>query len=516
MKKLMLLLAVGSLFATGLYAQQVLGVCGNSTEDQRLYEHRLLANIETANAGGVTDRGAVQYVPVYFHLVGDANGEGKVKERLVLDQLCALNEAFSTADIRFYLRAHPTQNTIFNYSINATNVYSNQDSWFTMQSNRHPNALNVYIVDEAVSSNNSPGITLAYYNIPRDWVVSRKDQISGASSNSTLPHEVGHFFSLAHTFLGWESNPFDSTDPTWPIAPSISPGGVPTERMSGSNCSTAADKICDTPPDYNFGLFDNDDCNYDGGAKDPSNVDVVPMENNMMSYFNNCSAYVFTTQQKNVMVADLNSSARNYLDNNYTPPALEINTPTNLLVSPAAGATVPYYDEVLVEWQDLPEATWYLLEFDLVSTYATPFAQSFMVNTNSKLVTTLLPNRTYYWRVRPINEYVTCAAVRQRTLKTTGTSAVRDIEGLTAWQIAPNPVRNGENANLFVQAEEAFDANIRVFTTTGQEILNRSNVHFQNGDNRIELPVTDLRNGLYMVMLQTREGQAVRKLSVLK
>jgi hypothetical protein len=225
---------------------------------------------------------------------------------------------------------------------------------------------------------------------------------------------------------------------------------------------------------------------------------------------------VFTTQQKNVMVADLNSSARNYLDNNYTPPALEINTPTNLLVSPAAGATVPYYDEVLVEWQDLPEATWYLLEFDLVSTYATPFAQSFMVNTNSKLVTTLLPNRTYYWRVRPINEYVTCAAVRQRTLKTTGTSAVRDIEGLTAWQIAPNPVRNGENANLFVQAEEAFDANIRVFTTTGQEILNRSNVHFQNGDNRIELPVTDLRNGLYMVMLQTREGQAVRKLSVLK
>ncbi|MCB0535080.1 MAG: T9SS type A sorting domain-containing protein, partial [Saprospiraceae bacterium] len=200
----------------------------------------------------------------------------------------------------------------------------------------------------------------------------------------------------------------------------------------------------------------------------------------------------------------------------YTPPSEEINTPTDLLVSPGSGATVPYYDEVLVEWQDLPEATWYLLEFDFVSTYATPYAQSFMVNSNSKLVTTLLPNRTYYWRVRPINEYVTCAAVRQRTLKTPGTSAVRDIEGLTAWQIAPNPVRNGGNANLFVQAEQSFDANIRVFTTTGQEVLNLPKVHFENGDNKIEVPLSKLGNGLYMVMLQTREGQAVRKLSVLK
>ncbi|MCB9330451.1 MAG: T9SS type A sorting domain-containing protein [Lewinellaceae bacterium] len=515
MKKFMLLLAVGYAFATGVYAQQSRGVCGNSTEDQLMYEHRTIANVETANAGGATDRGAVQYVPVYFHLVGDANGAGKVKERLVLDQLCALNEAFSTADIRFYLSVHPTQNTIFNYSINATNVYSNQDGWFTMQTNRHPNALNVYIVDEAVSGNNNPGITQAYYSNPRDWVVSRRDQISGATNNAVLPHEIGHFFSLDHTFFGWESNPFDSSDPTWPIAPSVSPGNVPTERMSGSNCNTAADKICDTPPDYNFGLYASS-CSYNGGAKDPGNVDVVPMANNMMGYFNDCSNYVFTNQQKSVMMADLNSSARNYLDNNYTPPSEEINTPTDLLVSPGSGATVPYYDEVLVEWQDLPEATWYLLEFDFVSTYATPYAQSFMVNSNSKLVTTLLPNRTYYWRVRPINEYVTCAAVRQRTLKTPGTSAVRDIEGLTAWQIAPNPVRNGGNANLFVQAEQSFDANIRVFTTTGQEVLNLPKVHFENGDNKIEVPLSKLGNGLYMVMLQTREGQAVRKLSVLK
>jgi hypothetical protein len=240
------------------------------------------------------------------------------------------------------------------------------------------------------------------------------------------------------------------------------------------------------------------------------------MENNMMGYFENCNPYVFTTQQKNVMVADLNSSSRNYLDNNYSPPATEINTPTNLLVSPAAASTVPTYDEVLVEWLDLPEATYYLLEFDIVNTYVSPFAKSFIVNTNSKLVTTLAANRTYYWRVRPINEYVTCSTPRQSTFKTPLTSAVRDISGLTAWQLAPNPLQSGSTAKIFVQTEQQFDAAIRVFNTTGQELFNMTAVHFSTGDNTVELPVSDLDNGLYLIMLQTDTGQAVRKLSVFR
>ena len=96
---------------------------------------------------------------------------------------------------------------------------------------------------------------------------------------------------------------------------------------------------------------------------------------------------MFTAQQQSAILADLASANRNYLDNNFSPVATEINTPEDLLISPDPGATVPYYDEVLVEWKDLPEATYYLLEFDIVSTFSTPFAQSFMVNTNSKLVT---------------------------------------------------------------------------------------------------------------------------------
>ncbi len=514
MKKFVLLLATGLASVGLLVAQEPTGVCGTSLEDQLQSESRLLENIEKANSGAVTERGAIQYVPIFFHLVGDAQGEGKVKEAKVLDQLCALNAAYEPMEIRFYLSPHPTKG-LFNYSINATNVYSNQNAWLTMQSNRHANALNVFIVDQAVSGNNQQGVTLAYYTPARDWVVSRRDQISGSTKNPTIPHEIGHFFSLAHPFLGWESNYFDSSDPSWPVAPILSPGGVPTEKMDGSNCQTAGDKVCDTPSDYAVG-FGYPTCNYQGGAKDPNGVLITPMENNMMSYFDNCNSYAFTPQQQSIVLADLASPARNYLDNNFTPAATEINTPADLLVSPAQGETVPYYDEVLLEWQAVPGATYYLLEMDIVTTYASAYSQTYIVNTNSKLVTSLLANRNYYWRVRPFNEYVTCATARQRSFKTPLTSGTRNIEGLTALQLAPNPVRDGASVNLYVQAENSFEANIRVIDIAGRQVYEQLGVSFPEGENRFELPLNNLDNGLYMVVLQSREGQAVRKLSVLK
>lgn len=515
MKKLVLLLAASIYSAAWLSAQDVRGTCGVSTDDQRQYEDRLIANIEKANSGQVaSDRGAIQYVPIHFHLVGDGSGNGKLRENKVLDQLCALNAAYAPLDVRFYLSEHPTLGTLFDYTINSTNVYSNQTAWLTMQNKRNANALNVYIVDEAESGNGQPGTTLAYYNPPRDWVVSRKDQINGSAANSTIPHEIGHFFSLDHTFYGWESASFAPGYPGWPIAPALSPGGVPTEKQDGSNCTTAADRICDTPPDYNFGFVDND-CVYTGGAKDPIGVLVDPIENNMMSYFLQCATHTFTPDQMSTMLADLASPARNYLDNSFSPAATEINTPTDLLTSPASNETTQYFDDILFEWQQVPGATYYLLEIDIVSSFVTPNMQAFIVNSNSKLVTTLLANRTYYWRVRPFNEYVTCASSRQASFKTPAISAVNDIAGLNAWSVAPNPVRNGA-ANLVVQAENGFDANLQVLDATGRQMYAQNGLNFPTGESRVELPVSSLQNGLYFVVLQSQGGQSVRKISVLR
>lgn len=513
MKKNLLLLVAGLFCMLRLQAQHVSGTCGVTAADALLLTDRLKANIQKRDQA-VTERGAIQYVPVHFHLVGDNLGEGRIKESRVLDQLCALNEQYAAMDVRFYLSPHPTFNSLFNYNISNNNVYNNQSSWLTMYNNRHTKAMNMYVVNDIPASPGTEGDPLAYYSIPRDWIVAKKSVIS-RTGKVALPHEVGHFFSLLHTFNGWESNQFDASDPTWPIAPTLSPDGVPTEKADGSNCETAGDYLCDTPADYNLGLG-FPDCDYDLGAKDPTGALVDPMETNMMAYFLGCTEdHVFTPDQQGAILADLASTARNYLDNNFTPAATSITTPADMLTSPANGTTTQYYDQVLLEWKPVTGATYYLVEVDIIFDYNSPASQSHVVSSTSKVITGLQPNKTYFWRVRPFNEYVTCATPRQQSFKTSTTSDVREIEGLTALQVAPNPVREGI-ATLFVSAASNFEANLQVFDIAGRQVYSRNNLEFTSGDSTVELPLTNLQNGMYFVSVQNGEGQTVRKITVLR
>ena len=109
----------------------------------------------------------------------------------------------------------------------------------------------------------------------------------------TLPHEIGHFFSLYHTH--GKSN-FGSTD----------------ELANGQNCGVAGDEMCDTPADpMVFGKID-DNCRYTGKDKDKNGQSFNPPTSNMMSYSNNQCLREFTAQQ----YARINYGAfnlRNYL-----------------------------------------------------------------------------------------------------------------------------------------------------------------------------------------------------------
>ncbi|HRI62472.1 MAG TPA: T9SS type A sorting domain-containing protein [Saprospiraceae bacterium] len=516
MKKILAILTLGLCFVFVANAQQTRHICGTTTADQLQYEARLDANIAASkNKTQASDRSAIQYVPIHFHLVGDANGDGKIKERFVLDQLCSLNDAYAPMDIRFYLKPHPTYG-LFDYSINNNNVYNNQNNEILMKSRRNQNALNVYIVEATISAE-----VAAYYSIPNDWVVSRKSYTNGDDNNATLPHEIGHFFSLWHTFLGFEVNSFTTTSPGWPIAPVISPydglGTIYTEYQDASNCATAADKICDTPPDYNFGSLVSNCATYTAGAKDPGGTLVNPMENNYMGYFFECN-YLFTPGQQSAILADRETGDRNYLDNNFTPAATEITTPPTdqFLVSPASGETVPYFDEVLLEWNAVPGATYYLLEMDYLSTYNTANFRSFIVSGTSKLFTDLDDNRQYFWRVRPFNEYVTCAQARQRSFKTSTVSGVKEIEALSALMVAPNPVSGDAAVRLFVNATENFEASVLILDATGRQVRSLSGTKFSAGETTLDLPTTGLANGLYFVAIENATGRAVRKMTILR
>ncbi len=509
-KGILLLLGFFAMFSAK--AQELRPICGTSAADQDMFNERLIQNLASVEAGQVQDRGGIQYAPVFFHLVGDASGNGRVREIKVLEQLCALNKAFEVSGIQFYFSPHPTLG-LFDKTINNNAVYTTQTNTFLMQAKRHQNAINYFITDIAASGNNDPGLVLAYYTPANDWIVSRRDQINGNANNSTIPHETGHFFSLQHPFKGWESSSgFGPSSPGWPTAPVLAPDGTPTERQNGTNCTIAADKICDTGPDYKFAFQVAGCAPYTGGAKDPIGTLVDPNENNMMSYFEPCSSYVFTPLQYAAMSADVNKSYRNFLDNAYVPVATSIDTPNDLLVSPANGSTAQFYNAVTLEWNAVAGATHYLIEVDIVPSFATNFVSTYITTNTTLLLTNLDTNDTYYWRVKPFNYSVGCAAFKSRNFKTNNVvSSTIEINGLSAWQVSPNPVE-GNAARIIANATSDFEANVLILDAAGRLVRSLQSVNFKEGANTVELPLEGLSNGFYFIQLNSGNARDVRKL----
>lgn len=496
-------------------AQQTPGRCGVSPAEQELLIERLEANRAAVAAGEIImDRGVIRYVPIHFHQVGSSTGGGRGRDRVVLEQICRLNAEYASADIQFYLSPHP-QHGWFDKSISNDNVYSDQANTTLMNARRHPNAVNIYVVQDATSNSGSIGTTLGYFNPQFDWLVIRKNDITGEKSVGTSGHEIGHFFSLSHTFRGWDSKPFDTTFASWPVAPVTSPGGAPTEKVDGSNCTTAGDRICDTPPDYNFG-FGWDGCTpYTGGALDPMSQLVDPMENNFMGYFIGCTqGYVFTPGQATAMNNDLSASKRNYLDNNFVPAATEIITPTDLLVAPDNGMVTSFYDQVTLQWKSVAGATLYFIEVDINSGFASSQLQTFLQEDTSLTLTNLIPNRNYSWRVMPVNEYYMCAASRLRTFRTSQTSGVIDIPAVSGWQISPNPVAAGQNLQVTVQAISGFDAKLTLFDITGRVVGTPQQMTVNAGPNQFNITTANLRSGIYLLSLEGEAGKMVKRIVV--
>jgi hypothetical protein len=510
------------LVLSNLQAQQD-GQCGTSIEDQMATAERRAANV-IASQDMVRERGVITYIPVHFHLVGDAAGEGRVKEYRVLDQLCEMNEEYLEHDIQFYFSPHPVHG-FFDKSINDAAVYTTQTNFFTMQNRRHANAVNIYVTDEAAPpGGGGAGLTLAYYSSQRDWIVSRRDKINGNDNNNTLSHEVGHFFSLAHTFFGWEVDEqdaqnqpacFDAGDPGWPKAPNKI-NGVNVERVNGTNCTISGDGICDTPPDYNFGFCQNNCVAYSGPATDPLSEGVNPQVNNFMSYYNACSDFIFTQGQEDAMHADIQTSFRNYLDNTFAPSTTEIDPAINPLMFPTQNDTLDAYNYAKFEWNTVPGATHYLLEVDRASSFISNSAQSWVLTDTTYVVTNLEASKSYFWRVRPFNVYSTCVLGKSRGFRTPATSMVIDIAELSSMRIFPNPVDSDAAATLQVEATNNFDATVRILDASGRSVAQLPTQQIVAGRNNIVLPTQGLANGLYFVSMDSQQGRRTERLVLLR
>jgi len=483
--------------------------CGTSTESFEMLKQRLVKNkaFLKANSERANSRNATTYVPLKFHLVGKDDGSERISYTRVLDQLCLLNEVFADSEMQFYIFEG------FN-EINNTGIYEDHLSvraGMAMGREKDNRALNIWILGE-VQLESSVGQTFGYYTPLEDWVVVRKLHIS--KQGYTLPHEVGHYFSLLHTFHGWDFVPYDETYEGMP-APARSPGGAVNEYADGSNCATAGDMICDTPADYLYiEKLNFRGCEYTGTMLDPKGEALQPDAALVMGYFADNCLDNFTPEQIELMQVDLQSSQRRAIRRGFTPSAPIIAEATNL-IAPIDRLVTDSYNKVNLTWEAVPNATYYIVEIDNIRAFSANSLQ-FISNTNSFLLDNELnPNRNYYWRIYAYNESTSCGIPstieRFRTGVSTATPSIKTVNN---WELIPNPVKLSAGFTLSVQATAPFDAAIKIFNFTGQLVWSKSQHHFTNGDNQELIQTNQLSTGMYFVHLENAQGIITKKIIV--
>ncbi len=281
----------------------------------------------TALATSIVING-ITYLPIKFYDIRKSDGTterpvSNSPEQTLNNTLGMLNGAYIKANMQFYLCGTNT----------FTHIDNDQNYNFTFGAPLYPSAvdaINVYYHPFGSYYASYPDISQGSNYVAVGW--------GGLSGITVLAHELGHYFSLIHTF-GDNNTKYDF------------PTGELVTRGVGANCSTQGDRICDTPadpqglPNTNLDPFS---CIYSGTATDRNGVKFMPMTNNFMAYAFACGNLVFTQGQFDRIGSGL--TLRTATNNNYHldyPPSI-VTTPTDCYVLKlSTNKNIPY-----VFWTD--------------------------------------------------------------------------------------------------------------------------------------------------------------------
>ena len=282
-------------FSGFLFSQQTTEpLCGTITQSQNVdYIKQIKPQIEKLEREfyqlkSQQARGTnfVSSIPIKAHIIRASDGSGGLSESDLNDAISSLNSFYANAYLEFFLCEG------INY-IDDDNFYDFEASEEVAltSANNVTNSINIYFTDYVEGSSGSSVCGYAYYPGGPDVIIMANDC---TTNGSTLPHEIGHFFSLLHTH-----GPNNSV--------------MTTELVDGSNCDTDGDLICDTPADPKLSTTNVDEsCNYTGTSIDANSDPFVPDTNNIMSYSRKSCRTLFSTEQYARIYATYHTARNNF------------------------------------------------------------------------------------------------------------------------------------------------------------------------------------------------------------
>lgn len=439
----------------------------------------------------------ILYLPVAVHIVSTNEGKKSIQEGQILDAFCTLNDHFRQANIQFVLQQP------FRY-IQNTGYYDHTSAQVAaemMLSNRVSGAVNTYFVYNAADAcgytlREQTGVAVG---------IALSAECTGLNTSSWA-HEMGHVFSLPHTFHGWENYTHNYNLP----AP-LTIQSFQVEKLDRTNCRTAGDGFCDTPPDYlNGRWFCTENAVSQITQRDPNGVLFQSDGSLLMAYAADPCANRFSIEQRAAMRAFILQKMPGLVVRGLSIPTStrgEIN-----LLHPNTGSLLSGQDPPTLLWASVSGADAYLLEIAPIPSFS---ITSFTTVTQDTFFKPTLPaGRAYFWRIRPFNKFNTCAYYsKTSSFTTTSITPTNELTLVKELKVFPNPTVGQYALNL-----ELISTNYTTLTLTLSDALGQK-VRAQPweiipGLNTTQLPIQHLPPGSYFLHILAGNENTVRKVII--
>jgi hypothetical protein len=490
-----LLLTSLLLASTSGQAQSLTNECGtgDAPAEVRAYIQSLDYSIDQ------TEDYPVINIPVTIHIVRSSAGAGGFLESSAYATICDLNNRMASSGMFFYVPAQVQ-------FINEDDYYSanNYGPLFDMiDIHNVPRTMNVYYTNLANMSlcgfafypNSGPGGFQNNGAVVMSFACSQPN-------GTTLTHEVGHFFSLPHTFDR------TSTNPTGNNAELVTRNtNEPFPRLS-ANCNTAGDGFCDTPADF---IGSRWSCPTSLQQLDLNGDTFDPDSSYYMSYSSDVCMSRFSTQQILAMRGTLASlsASRGYLLTTPMPNYPVLNTGPATLYPSTSDTVVP--ETLVFRWMSIPGATLYrirayVLNFKVIDTLTADTSYAVYGRT-------IRPNREHSWEVQALNPAELCAPFSPRVTFRSGAantaSSVLD-ETSTAIKVYPNFNRTGGTLTI-AGLQNQVQGQLYIINTQGQRVYQ---ISLTGADEKMDLELPPLAEGLYYVLINFPNQQFREKLII--